>query len=55
MHPDEFNNWAIIKTKFEENGTTDNYFYKRACAIVAGKPDPMDNLNHGASDDTTEA
>ena len=54
MHPDEFNNWAIIKTKFEENGTTDNYFYKRACAIVAGQPDPMDNLNHGASDDTTE-
>ena len=55
MHPDEFNNWAIIKTKIEENGTTDNYFYKRACAIVAANPDPMDNLNHGASDDTTEA
>ena len=44
MHPDELANWQIIKEKFEENGTTDNYFYKRACAIVSGLPDPMSNL-----------
>ena len=42
MHPDELANWQIIKEKFEENGTTDNYFYVRACAIVKGLPDPMD-------------
>ena len=40
MHPDELSNWAIIKEKFEENGTTENYYYKRACAIVGGQPDP---------------
>ena len=44
MHPDELQNWKIIKEKIEENGTTDNYFYKRACAIVSGQPDPMSNL-----------
>jgi len=43
MHPDELQNWKIIKEKFEENGTTDNYFYQRACAIVSGLPDPMDS------------
>jgi hypothetical protein len=41
MHPDELANWQIIKEKFEENGTTDNYFYVRACAIVKGQPDPL--------------
>ncbi len=25
MHPDELQNWQIIKEKFEENGTTDNF------------------------------
>ena len=44
MHPEELQNWKIIKEKFEENGTTDNWFYKRACAIVSGQPDPMSNL-----------
>ena len=39
MHPDELQNWQIIKEKFEENGTTDNFFYTRACAIVNGLPD----------------
>ena len=34
MHPDEFQNWKTIKETFEENGTTDNYYYKRACAII---------------------
>jgi|TARA_A100001011_G_C14095447_1_gene750419 hypothetical protein len=43
MHPDELANWARIKEAFEEKGTTDNFFYKRACAIVKGLPDPMNN------------
>ena len=50
MHPDEFANWAIIKEKFEENGTTENYYYKRACAIVGGQPDPMKNLPNVSQD-----
>ena len=33
-------NWQKIKDVMEEKGTTDNMFYKRACAIVAGQPDP---------------
>jgi hypothetical protein len=50
MHPDEFQNWATIKKVFEENGTTDNYFYVRACAIVGGQPDPMKNLTNALQD-----
>jgi hypothetical protein len=50
MHPDELQNWKIIKEKFEENGTTDNFFYKRACAIVSGQPDPMSNLPNVSQD-----
>tara|TARA_B100000927_G_scaffold212948_1_gene173455 strand:- start:227 stop:382 length:156 start_codon:yes stop_codon:yes gene_type:complete len=50
MHPDELQNWKIIKEKFEENGTTDNFYYKRACAIVKGEPDPMDNLKNVSQD-----
>ena len=43
MHPDELSNWVRIKETFEKNGTTDNYFYQRACAIVKGLPDPLHN------------
>jgi len=50
MHPDELQNWTIIKEKFEENGTTDNFFYKRACAIVGGQPDPMKNFPNVSQD-----
>ena len=41
MHPDELSNWVRIKERFEANGTTDNMFYTRAVAIVAGQPDPL--------------
>ena len=41
MHPDEFSNWVRIKETFEESGNTDNFYYKRACAIVEGQPDPL--------------
>ena len=50
MHPDELANWTRIKEVFEENGTTENYFYRRACAIVRGEPDPMSNLPNVSQD-----
>jgi len=46
MHPDTYANWVKIKEVFEEQGTTDNYFYIRACAIVRGEPDPIDNVGN---------
>ena len=44
MSDEERANWQKIKDVMEENGTTDNFFYKRACAIVGGKPDPLEPL-----------
>ena len=34
-------NWEKIKQVMEANGNTSNNFYKRACQIVSGRPDPM--------------
>lgn len=51
MHPDTYNNWVKIKEVFEEQGTTDNYFYTRACAIVRGEPDPMDTVGNGTQNE----
>ena len=50
MSKDELDNWQRIKDSMEEKGTTDNYFYKRACAIVSGQPDPMSNLPNVSQD-----
>jgi len=50
MHPDDLQNWKIIKDKLEENDATENFYYKRACAIVRGEPDPMDNLKNVSQD-----
>jgi len=44
MSDEEKANWLKIKEVMEEKGTTDNFFYKRACAIVSGKPDPLEPL-----------
>ena len=44
MSQEERDIWQRIKDTFEENGTTDNYFYKRAVAICEGKNDPMKPL-----------
>ncbi len=44
MSDEEKANWLKIKETMEEKGTTDNFFYKRACAIVSGKPDPLEPL-----------
>ena len=44
MHPETYANWLRIKETFEESGNTNNHFYQRACAIVQGKPDPLDSV-----------
>lgn len=47
MSEEEKNNWQKIKNHFETlpEFKRNNLFYKRACAIVNGKPDPLDT--HG--------
>ena len=44
MSEQEKDNWLKIKAHMEEIKCTDNYFYKRACAIADDKPDPLDTL-----------
>ena len=34
-------NWQKVKKALEKAGKTDSMFYRRAVAIVAGKPDPL--------------
>jgi hypothetical protein len=34
-------NWQKIKQMLEQTGKTDCFFYKRACALLQGKPDPL--------------
>ena len=41
MTKEEEQNWQLIKEKLEEENKTDSMFYKRAIAILAGKPDPL--------------
>ena len=43
MNKDDLANWERIKNHMESMGTTDNYYYKRAVMILAGKDDPMEN------------
>ena len=44
MTEDERANWQRIKDHMEAIGKTDNHFYSRAVAIVAGKDDPIEPL-----------
>ena len=44
MSTEERENWQRIKTHMESVGKTDSQFYTRACAIVAGNPDPIEPL-----------
>ena len=44
MNKDELANWQRIKDHMEAIGKTDSHFYSRACAIVAGNPDPIEPL-----------
>ena len=34
-------NWKKIKELMEREGRTETFFYKRAVAILAGRPDPL--------------
>tara|TARA_B100001093_G_C26755163_1_gene983042 strand:- start:345 stop:476 length:132 start_codon:yes stop_codon:yes gene_type:complete len=37
----ELENWRKVKDALEAADKTDSFFYKRACAILEGKPDPL--------------
>ena len=43
MESHSLENWKKVKDYMEANGKTDNDYYKRAKAIVAGKQDPWRN------------
>ena len=47
MHPDEKANWQRIKDHLKEIDKTDNWFYKRAVAIVDGGNDPLPAMAEG--------
>ena len=42
MDKQEKDNWKKVKEALEAAGKTDTMFYKRAVAITAGQPDPLD-------------
>lgn len=37
-------NWQKIKDAMEASGNTDNFYYKRACAVLAGQKDPINDI-----------
>jgi len=41
MDAHERENWRKIKEALEAAGKTDNWYYKRAVAILAGGADPL--------------
>ncbi len=47
MDQHTYDNWVKIKETFESSGNTNNMFYKRACAIVKTKVDPMEKFLNG--------
>jgi hypothetical protein len=42
MDPRTLENWRAIEKALREAGKTDCMFYKRAVAILSGRPDPLD-------------
>jgi hypothetical protein len=38
-------NWLKVKQALEAAGKTDNHYYRRALAILAGQPDPFEKQN----------
>ena len=38
-------NWRKIRDALEAAGKTDNHYYRRAIAILAGRPDPFDRYD----------
>ena len=47
MTPDTLENWRKIRDHMERVGQTNNYYYRRALAILSGKPDPFDRYDMG--------
>ena len=45
MTPDTLENWRKIRDHMERVGQTNNHYYKRALAILAGRPDPFDRYD----------
>jgi len=41
MDKQSFENWKKVKETLERAGKTNSMFYKRALAILSGKPDPF--------------
>ena len=54
MDNTSYENWMRVKDSFEQSGNTDNFYYRRACAIVSGQPDPLDNLKNGTQDERNQ-
>ena len=46
-------NWHRIKRALEKAGKTDCMFYKRACSILAGRPDPLTPISLPSHDQNT--
>ena len=38
-------NWRRIRDTLEAAGKTDNHYYRRALAILGGRPDPFDRYD----------
>ena len=41
MDKQELENWQRVKEALEAADKTDSFYYKRAVAILEGKPDPL--------------
>ena len=42
MDEQELENWKRVKEALEKADKTDSMYYKRALAIIDGKPDPLE-------------
>jgi len=42
MDSRKYSNWRRVKEALEKANKTDCLFYKRAVAILSGRPDPLD-------------
>jgi len=45
MDRDTLENWRKIRDHLERVGQTENHYYRRALAILAGRPDPFDRYD----------
>ena len=42
MDEQELENWKRVKEALEKADKTDSMYYKRAVAIIEGRPDPLE-------------